>query len=195
MKKIFLLLTSCLVLLTSCKEDKKDETPLPSDSIFNLQTSWQNQDNETIKLNDLKGKTLVVVMIYTSCKVACPILVSNMKKIEQKINPSDLSKVSLVLVSIDPKTDTPEKLTSFAKDNNMEGDQWIFLLCFEKSTQEFANVLSMKYKKISPLDFSHSNIITIFSPDGRMQSQEEGLDVKTDDIAAKVGEVVKYGKL
>ena len=56
MKKIFLLLTSCLVLLTSCKEDKKDETPLPSDSIFNLQTSWQNQDNETIKLNDLKGK-------------------------------------------------------------------------------------------------------------------------------------------
>ena len=65
----------------------------------------------------------------------------------------------------------------------------------EKSTQEFANVLSMKYKKISPLDFSHSNIITIFSPDGRMQSQEEGLDVKTDDIAAKVGEVVKYGKL
>ena len=49
--------------------------------------------------------------------------------------------------------------------------------------------------KISPLDFSHSNIITIFSPDGRMQSQEEGLDVKTDDIAAKVGEVVKYGKL
>ena len=195
MKKIFLLLTSCLVLLTSCKEDKKDETPLPSDSIFNLQTSWQNQDNETIKLNDLKGKTLVVVMIYTSCKVACPILVSNMKKIEQKINPSDLSKVSLVLVSIDPKTDTPEKLASFAKDNNMEGDQWIFLRGAEKSTQEFANVLSMKYKKISPLDFSHSNIITIFSPDGRMQSQEEGLDVKTDDIAAKVGEVVKYGKL
>ena len=117
------------------------------------------------------------------------------EKIEQKINPSDLSKVSLVLVSIDPKTDTPEKLTSFAKDNNMEGDQWIFLRGDEKSTQEFANVLSMKYKKISPLDFSHSNIITIFSPDGRMQSQEEGLDVKTDDIAAKVGEVVKYGKL
>nr|WP_287422531.1 hypothetical protein [Candidatus Brachybacter algidus] len=44
-----------------------------------------------------------------------------------------MSKVSLVLVSIDAKTDTPEKLTSFAKDNNMEGDQWIFCVGMKKA--------------------------------------------------------------
>ena len=67
MNKILLILAS-LFFLVSCKEDKKEETALPSDSIFNLQTDWQNQDNETIKLNDLKGKTLVVVMIIPVAK-------------------------------------------------------------------------------------------------------------------------------
>lgn len=193
MNKILFSFLACLFFLTSCKDDHKTMAPLPSNSIFNLQTTWQNQDNESLKLNDLRGKTLVVVMIYTSCQFACPMLVANMKKIEKKIDPSNLSKVSMVLVSIDPKTDTPERLKSFAKDNNMDDKQWIFLRGDDKSTQEFANVLSMKYKKISPIDFSHSNIITIFSPDGQMQSQEEGLDINTASVASKVNDVIQKG--
>lgn len=193
MNKILFSFLTCLFFLISCKDNPKAPAPLPSNSIFNLQTTWQNQDNESLKLKDLRGKTLVVVMIYTSCQFACPMLVANMKKIEKKIDPSNLSKVSMVLVSIDPKTDTPERLKSFAKDNNMYDKQWIFLRGDEKSTQEFANVLSMKYKKISPIDFSHSNIITIFSPDGQMQSQEEGLDINTASVATKVNDVVKKG--
>ena len=180
-----------LLLFFSCKNEKKFST-LPSDSIFHLQSEWQNQDGKHLKLKDLTGKTLVVVMIYTSCKSACPILVANMKKVESKINKKYLDEVSLVLVSIDPKTDRPEKLKAFAAANNMSDKHWIFLTGNEASTQEFANVLSMKYKKISPIDFSHSNIITIFSPDGQMQSQTEGLDINTDAVAKKVNEVVQH---
>lgn len=188
--KHILAFATLMLLLFSCKSEKKP-IDLPSDSIFHLQSDWQNQDGQTLKLNDLKGKTLVVVMIYTTCKSVCPILVSNMKKVEQKINKNYLDDVSLVLVSIDPKTDSPAKLKAFAQDNKMADKHWIFLTGSEAATQEFANVLSMKYKKISPMDFSHSNIITIFSPDGQMQSQTEGLDINTDAVAKKVNEVVK----
>jgi hypothetical protein len=38
MNKIFLILASLLISCVICKEDKKDVTALPSDSIFNLQT-------------------------------------------------------------------------------------------------------------------------------------------------------------
>lgn len=179
-----------VVLLLSCKENAKQATPLPEDSIFNLSTYWKNQNGDSVMLNNLQGKTLAVVMVYTSCKTACPILVSKMKRIESGISRKDIEKVSFVLVSIDPETDTPEHLKAFAKTNNMDAPQWVFLTSNEANTREFANVLSMKYKKISPMDFSHSNIISVFNPSGQLVSQEEG-EINVDQIVSTMNQTLK----
>lgn len=189
MKKIcFFIIIS--VVFAACNTKNKQSLPLPSDSIFNLASQWKNQNGDSLQLKDLQGKTLAVVMIYTSCKTACPLLVSKMKNIESKIERKDIADVSLVLVSIDPETDTPERLHEFARSNGMSDAQWVFLTSSEQATQEFANVLSMKYKKISPIDFSHSNIISVFSPDGQLVSQEEGA-IDVDKVAASINKTVK----
>jgi len=182
-----------ILSLFACSEKKNNTGEIPSDSIFNLSSQWQNQHGENLMLKDLQRKTLVVVMIYTQCKAACPILVAKMKQIESKINPKLIEDVSLVLVSIDPEFDTPEQLNKFAKKNNMEAKQWVFLRSNELATQEFANVLSMKYKKIDPIDFSHSNIITVFDPRGKMVSQEEGTEINVEKIATTVNETAMKG--
>lgn len=183
-----------ILLFASCQNVKKEQRELPADSIFRLSSQWENQNGETMELQELRGNTLVVVMIYTSCKTACPVLVARMKAIEEKIARKDLDKISFVLVSIDPKVDTPKRLQEFAIKNKMDGKQWIFLRSNEEATQEFANVLSMKYKQISPIDFSHSNIVTVFDPEGHMVSQEEGLDINVDKVAKTVTETVKEFK-
>ncbi|HRN95698.1 MAG: SCO family protein [Chitinophagales bacterium] len=189
--KYYNYLLIALLMLASCKEKSKQSETLPSNSIFNLSTEWQNQKGETLQLKNLQGKTLVVVMIYTSCKTACPILVAKMKTIEEKIDRKDIEKVSLVLVSIDPETDTPTRLAEFAKINKMDAPQWVFLTSNKDATQEFANVLSMKYKRISPIDFSHSNIISIFKPNGQLVSQEEGSEINVEKVVTTVTKTVK----
>ncbi|MCA6458186.1 MAG: SCO family protein [Chitinophagaceae bacterium] len=189
MKNLYILILP-LLLFSACKENKKVTAPLPSNSIFNLSSSWKNQNGESLQLKDLQNKTLVVVMIYTSCKSACPILVSKMKNIESKISRKDIDNTSLVLISIDPKTDTPARLKEFARNNAMDAPQWIFLTSSEEATQEFANVLSMKYKKISPIEFSHSNIISVFGPDGQLVSQEEG-NIDVEKVVSTVTQTAK----
>lgn len=189
MKNLYILILP-LLLFSACKENKKVTAPLPSNSIFNLSSSWKNQNGESLQLKDLQNKTLVVVMIYTSCKSACPILVSKMKNIESKISRKDIDNTSLVLISIDPKTDTPARLKEFARNNAMDTPQWIFLTSSEEATQEFANVLSMKYKKISPIEFSHSNIISVFGPDGQLVSQEEG-NIDVEKVVSIVTQTAK----
>lgn len=188
--KIITYFLFAVLVLVACKNKEKQAALLPTDSIFYLNSSWKNQDGDSLRLKDLQGKTLAIVMIYTSCKAACPILVSKMKTIESKISRKNIEKISLVLVSIDPETDTPKRLKAFAKTNSMDAPQWIFLTSNEAATQEFANVLSMKYKKISPIDFSHSNIISVFSPDGRLVSQEEG-NIDVNQVVAQLNETVK----
>ncbi|MDQ3016514.1 MAG: SCO family protein [Bacteroidota bacterium] len=187
----------CLIaLLTSC-DPKHDSAPQSSDltvnehSIFNLESTWFTQDSQAIHLKDLKGKVTVMVMIYTSCKVACPRLVADMRNIADDVPEKYLSNINFVLVSIDPETDTPARLKNFASTNEMDASYWIFLQGTESTTRELANVLSVKYEEISPLDFSHSNIISVFNPQGVLVHQQEGLGLDNEKTIARITETLK----
>ncbi|MEZ4781944.1 MAG: SCO family protein [Flavobacteriaceae bacterium] len=169
-------------------EDSKilDEDGISDESIFNLTSNWNTEEGKVIQLEDLKGKTLVMVMIYTTCKAACPRLVADMRNIESKIPKENIKDLRFVLVSIDPKIDTPARLKEFAIENQMDGEQWTFLQGTESGVREFANVLAVKYKQISPMDFSHSNIISVFNPDGELIHQQEGLGVDNKETVQAI---------
>ncbi|MFB9057123.1 SCO family protein [Mariniflexile ostreae] len=173
------------------KPFKPTEAAFISDeSIFNLTSTWNTEEGEAIQLKDLKGKPLVVVMIYTSCKAACPRLVADMRNIEAKIPEKSINALRFVLISIDPETDTPTRLKAFAKENFMDGEQWTFLQGTESGVRELANVLSVKYKEISPIDFSHSNIISVFNSGGELMHQQEGLGVDNKETIEAIFDLV-----
>ncbi len=166
--------------------EEKSNTDISETSIFNLTSKWRTEEDKEIELKDLKGKTLVMVMIYTSCKAACPRLVADMRSIEEQIPKKNLKDLNFVLISIDPETDTPERLKAFAIENYMDDEQWTFLQGTESGVREFANVLAMKYKQISPIDFSHSNIISVFNSGGELIHQQEGLGVNNKETVQTI---------
>ena len=130
-----------------------------------------------------------MVMIYTTCKAACPRLVADMRNIESQVPDQFLNDINYVMVSIDPETDTPERLKEFAIENLMDGEQWTFLQGSVSDVREFANVLAVKYKEISPMDFSHSNIISVFNVQGELEHQQEGLGVDNSETLSKIIEL------
>ncbi|MCK4562091.1 MAG: SCO family protein [Flavobacteriaceae bacterium] len=172
--------------LTNNHSSKIEGTSISETSIFNLTSKWKTEENKTIVLKDLKGKTLVMVMIYTTCKAACPRLVADMRNIEKSI-PTDLkNNIQYIMISIDPETDTPKRLKEFAIENQMDSNEWTFLQGDMSSVREFANVLAVKYKQISPMDFSHSNIISVFNPQGELIHQQEGLGVNNKETITNI---------
>lgn len=179
------------ITLQSCNQKAKaavKDKPISDLSIYNLPSKWTNQNGQHIEMKDMKGKVLVMVMIYTSCKAACPRLVADMRNIEQRLPEKIKDKVKMVMVSIDPETDTSKRLKAFAVENKMDSNQWVFLRSTEENTREFAAVLAVNYKKISPIDFSHSNIISVFNTDGELVYQQEGLGVNSDATITKIKE-------
>ena len=164
-------------------------TEISDISIYNLPETWTTQNGNDIQWKDFKGNVLVVVMIYTSCKAACPILIADMRDIRKTVDASDMphkKKVKYILVSIDPKVDTPEHLKKFAQESGMDDDQWVFLRSDEEKTREFAAVLAVNYKQISPVDLSHSNIISVFNADGELAAQQEGLGIDRTSIVQEI---------
>ena len=175
----------------SAKVKKAESEAIPEMSIYNLPSHWTTQNGEEIELKDLQGKVVVMVMIYTTCKAACPRLVADMRNIEKQVPEGKKDEVQYVFVSIDPETDTPERLKAFSKENEMEDDKWLFLRGTEADTREFAAVLAVNYKEISPMDFSHSNIISVFDHRGEMVHQQEGLDVDNKETVQAIIELAK----
>lgn len=172
------------------KVSEQEEKAISDLSIYHLPSEWTTHRNEQIKLEDLKGKAVVMVMIYTSCKSACPRLVADMKDIKSKLPQDKLDELKLVLVSIDPETDTPERLNEFAIENEMNEEPWLFLRSSESNTREFAAVLAVKYKKISPIDFSHSNIISVFNQKGELVHQQDGLGVNNAETIEAIIDLI-----
>ncbi|KYG80436.1 electron transporter SenC [Roseivirga seohaensis] len=196
MKNLSVFIIIITLLFSSCGNKKKQEVAetnkeLSELSIYNLPSVWTSQNNKETELKDLRGDVLVMVMIYTSCQVACPRLVADMRDIESKLPNEKKQNVKFVLVSIDPETDTPERLKEFAIENEMDSDQWLFLRGSESDTREFAAVLAVNYKKISPMDFSHSNIISVFNQEGELVHQKEGLGVNNGETIQAIIDLAK----
>jgi protein SCO1/2 len=166
-----------------------DDGRISETSIFNLTSKWNTEEGRSIELKELKGKTLVMVMIYTTCKAACPRLVADMRNIAAQVPDKFINDINYVMVSIDPETDTPKRLKEFAVENLMDGEQWTFLQGSVSDVREFANVLAVKYKEISPMDFSHSNIISVFNVQGELAHQQEGLGVDNSETLSKIIEL------
>ena len=201
MKNLSLLLIILLILPACNNRNSEDATSqeahseassesLPALSIYHLPATWTNQEGQQLQLEELKGSILVMVMIYTQCKAACPRLVADMRNLESKIAEEDLDKLKFVLVSIDPEYDTPDRMKAFAKENRMEEDHWLFLRGDEETTMEFAAVLAVNYKRISPIDFTHSNIISVFDEEGVLVHQREGLGVDNGETLTAIQEEV-----
>lgn len=181
----------CKMQLQVYEPSIKNLNEISDMSIYNLPSVWTNQDNQEVALKSLQGNVVVMVMIYTSCQAACPRLAADMRAIEKQIPEAEKENLKMVLVSIDPETDTPERLKKFAVENEMDSNPWIFLRGSEADTREFAAVLAVNYKKISPMDFSHSNIISVFDKRGELVYQKEGLGVDHKKTVNKILELAQ----
>ncbi|WP_312822843.1 SCO family protein [Epilithonimonas sp.] len=187
MKRILYLLFAFSIL--SCS--KKEEIISP-DSIYNVGSVWEKQDGSKISFIDLKGKVIVTTMIFTSCKTACPRLTAEIKKIAKEVGKVDSDNIEYLLISVDPKTDTPTVMQAYLKNNQLDEKEWMFIRSNENDTREIANIMAVKYKEISPMEFSHSNIISVYSKKGTLAYQKEGLE---NDIQSTAKEIKKQLEL
>lgn len=69
-----------------------------------------------VSLSDFKGKVVVMYFGFMNCQDACPVSLTKMRRAFNRMTSDELADVQGVLVSIDPKRDTPEDLAAFAKN-------------------------------------------------------------------------------
>jgi protein SCO1 len=86
------------------------------------------QDGETLRFYDdvLKDKVVLVSLFYTGCSDACPLITAKMAAVQDRLGGAMGRTIHFVSISVDPRTDRPEVLKSYAA-NFVAGKGWRFL--------------------------------------------------------------------
>jgi protein SCO1 len=74
-----------------------------------------DQDGKTIHLySDLvKGRVAALSFIFTTCTTICPLIGANLGRLQTEVGQSLGEEVELISVSVDPATDTPQRMKTW----------------------------------------------------------------------------------
>lgn len=86
-----------------------------------------DQTGKPFGREELAGKVWVADFIFTSCAGVCPLLTHKMSEIQDFLSEHHEDGVKLVSFSVDPETDTPERLTKYAESFQADPLRWHFL--------------------------------------------------------------------
>jgi cytochrome oxidase Cu insertion factor (SCO1/SenC/PrrC family) len=90
-------------------------------------TRLNDQNGKQINFYDdlIKGKTVAINFIFTTCTASCPPLTATFRKVQQTAAERKLD-VNLISISVVPVVDTPERLSAFAAKFKAEPG-WTFV--------------------------------------------------------------------
>ncbi len=83
------------------------------------------QDGRPFREDSLKGKVWVASFIYTRCATSCPLITSQMVRVQRRWGSHP--DFALVSISVDPVHDTPAVLAAYARSRGALPGDWHFL--------------------------------------------------------------------
>lgn len=157
-----------------------------------------NQLGDTVSLDDLPGKVMVMNFFFTRCPSICPTLTVNMKRLQSSLKLKDVTRkidtsfVQFLSFSVDPVRDSAVQLKKFADRYGVNHDVWWMLTGDKKTIYDFA----LNEVKLSAIDgegvdsnFIHTEKFVLLDKDRVVRGYYNGLDSMA--MADLAGDIVK----
>ncbi|MBB4078992.1 protein SCO1/2 [Lewinella aquimaris] len=140
--------------------------------------TWKyvDQSNRPFGSEDLRGKVYVADFFFTSCPTICPKVASQMLRLEEEFG--DDPDFRLVSFTVDPKRDTPERMTDYANKLGIKDmDRWRFIYGDKFEIYDLdEDYLSIAMENdAAPGGFDHSGYIVLVDREGFVRAYASGL--------------------
>ena len=156
-----------------------------SASLYQMHEKLLDQDGRAIDLDVYRGKKVLVTMFYSSCENVCSMIAYHMQRIERALPEAKRGRLRVLMVSFDPKRDTPEALRAFARGHRADPARWTLARADESDVRELAAVLGIRYRQLDGGVFNHSSVISLLDADGVIRARTADLkSVEPEFVAA-----------
>lgn len=94
----------------------------------------------------IKGKTVAINFIFTNCTTICPPLAATFARLQKEMGDRVGKDVHLISISVDPVTDTPERLKAWGA-RFKAGPGWTFVTADKQEMDKLLNALGAAVSK------------------------------------------------
>lgn len=144
---------------------------------------FENQDGNWITDADMKGKVCVVEYFFTTCKSICPVMNTQMQRIQKKF--AQNAEVRIFSFTVDPDTDTVAQMKRYAQAHHAQTGQWHFLT---GNKADLYNLARRSFFILKPAeaqnlgdagsDFIHTNNFVLIDQKMRIRGYYDGTNPK-----------------
>ncbi len=147
-----------------------------------------NQLGDTVSLDSLRGKVILIDFFFTHCASICPILTRNMRHMQDALKSSDKTKqasgtdtnfVQFLSLTVDPAHDSAPVLKRYADRYGVNSDLWWMLTGPKKTIYDFAlKELKLGLQDSVSVDsnFVHTDYIALLDKDRVIRGYYHGTD-------------------
>lgn len=127
--------------------------------------------------NELKNKVWVGSFIFTSCTAQCPLIVTELQKIQKALRFKDNFRI--VSFTLDPMTDTPQRLSAYADQAKADPYKWLFLTSENQKIQDLVQkgfILPSAEGEKADGDIVHSSKLVLVDAGSRVRGFYDSQD-------------------
>lgn len=140
---------------------------------------WTTDAGKAARLQDWAGKKVVLAMVYTSCKAACPLIIQKLKSVQKQLDEAKVD-ADVVVVSLDPEHDSPQTLGHYRHHMELMRPNWTLLVGSAQDTRMLSNLLGFKYRQNPQTgEIMHDNKLFLLNEKGELLRTLEGLAAET----------------
>ena len=141
-------------------------------SLFDHSWTWQDDHGESVAFSRWRGEPLVVTVVYTTCKVRCPMTLNKLRKVEKAFSAKG-ERAQFLLVTLDPAHDTPARLRAYKKSRGLSDENWHLFNGGQAQTKEFLAFFGIK-ALVDEAHIDHDTKIFVFDREGKPARSFEG---------------------
>jgi protein SCO1/2 len=154
----------------------------------------RNQDDREIRINNYRGKALLLTFIYTRCPVPdyCTLMSNNFAEIDRELGQDAelYARTHLLSISIDPDYDTAKVLRSYGSAHTGRYEKetfshWEFAAGTKEQVKEIAQYFGLTYFPDKD-QIIHGLRTVIVNPDGKVGKIYTGNDWNPQDVLTEM---------
>lgn len=170
----------------------KEVLKLSQDAIDNVLSDHLLTDDKgrSVSLNELRGKPLVLSLIYTSCYQICPMTTRHLAKVVDKARDAlGEDSFNVAVLGFDAYNDSPQAMIHFAKKQGIHDRGWRLLSASPDTIRALSKELGFAFYA-SPNGFDHITQATVIDAEGRIYRQVYGEVFETPLLVEPLKELV-----
>jgi len=145
---------------------------------------------QRVGLQQMRGKPLVLSLVYTSCYQICPMTTRHLAKVIDKARDALGSEsFNVALIGFDTEVDTPDAMRYFAARQGIDGDGWRLFSATPETIAALSEELGFQYFPSSN-GFDHLIQASVIDADGSIYRQVYGQVFETPLLVDPLIELV-----